>query len=85
MLMDNRIVELVAAQVSYLVVESVRGADGFGITVSYWLNLEFIALGDLIRWLQHFSSRQTIDQPLALGGVYIRLVRLGSESAWCIW
>jgi heme-degrading monooxygenase HmoA len=32
----ERMVELAAQQPRYLGVESVRGADGFGITVSYW-------------------------------------------------
>jgi heme-degrading monooxygenase HmoA len=34
--MADRMVELAAQQPGYLGVESVRGADGFGITVSYW-------------------------------------------------
>ena len=32
----DRMVELAAQQTGYLGVESVRGADGLGITVSYW-------------------------------------------------
>lgn len=32
----DRMVELAAQQPGYLGVESVRGADGLGITVSYW-------------------------------------------------
>jgi heme-degrading monooxygenase HmoA len=32
----ERMVELAAAQPGFLGVESARGADGFGITVSYW-------------------------------------------------
>ena len=34
--------ELAARQPGYLGVESVRGADGFGITVSYWESQEAI-------------------------------------------
>lgn len=34
--MAERMVEMAAAQPGFLGVESVRGADGFGITVSYW-------------------------------------------------
>ncbi len=34
--MGARMGELAAQQPGYLGVESVRGADGFGITVSYW-------------------------------------------------
>jgi len=41
--MAERMVELAAAQPGYLGVESVRDADGFGITVSYWTSLEAIS------------------------------------------
>lgn len=34
--MSARMAELVAEQPGFLGVESARGADGFGITVSYW-------------------------------------------------
>lgn len=34
--MAERMAELAARQPGYLGVESTRGADGFGITVSYW-------------------------------------------------
>ena len=40
--MAERMVELAAQQPGYLGVESVRGADGFGITVSYWVSEEAI-------------------------------------------
>lgn len=35
-LMADRMVELAAQQPGFLGVESARGADGLGITVSYW-------------------------------------------------
>lgn len=38
--MADRMVELAAAQPGFLGVESVRDADGHGITVSYWDSLE---------------------------------------------
>jgi heme-degrading monooxygenase HmoA len=41
--MAERMIELAAAQHGFLGVESVRGADGFGITVSYWAAEEDIA------------------------------------------
>ena len=41
--MAERMVELARAQPGFLGVESVRGADGFGITVSYWASAEAIA------------------------------------------
>ena len=44
----DRMVELAAQQPGFLGVESARGADGFGITVSYWSSLESIA-----EWRRH--------------------------------
>lgn len=41
--MAERMVELAVQQPGFLGVESVRGGDGFGITVSYWTTLEAIA------------------------------------------
>lgn len=38
----DRMMELAAQQAGYLGVESVRGPDGFGITVSYWRDEESI-------------------------------------------
>ncbi len=39
----ERMLDLAARQPGFLGVESVRGADGFGITVSYWTSAEAIA------------------------------------------
>jgi heme-degrading monooxygenase HmoA len=41
--MSERMVDLAARQPGFLGVESVRGSDGFGITVSYWASAEAIA------------------------------------------
>ena len=41
--MAERMVELAARQPGYLGVESVRGSDGAGITVSYWESTQAIA------------------------------------------
>ena len=41
--MAERMVELASQQSGFLGVESVRGTDGFGITVSYWTSEEAIA------------------------------------------
>jgi heme-degrading monooxygenase HmoA len=41
--MAQRMVELAARQPGFLGVESARGADGFGLTVSYWSSEEAIA------------------------------------------
>jgi len=45
--MSRRMAELASQQEGYLGVESVRRADGFGITVSYWTNRDAVA-----RWRQ---------------------------------
>jgi len=50
--MGARMVELAARQPGFLGVESVRGADGLGITVSYWTSLEAIAA-----WRAHSEHR----------------------------
>lgn len=39
----EHMLELASEQPGYLGAESVRGADGFGITVSYWSSLEALA------------------------------------------
>ena len=46
--MATKMLELAAQQDGYLGVESVRGADGFGITNSFWDSLENIA-----KWRNH--------------------------------
>lgn len=65
----DRMVDLAARQPGFLGVESVRGADGFGITVSYWASLEAIAawkantehrvaqIAGRRQWYQHFQVR----------------------------
>ncbi len=50
--MAQRMVELAAQQPGFLGVESARGADGFGITVSYWRSPE-----DIAGWRQHAEHR----------------------------
>ena len=67
--MADRMVELAAQQPGFLGVESTRGADGLGITVSYWASLEAIAAWTAHaehrvaqttgrqKWYQHFETR----------------------------
>lgn len=50
--MAERMVALAAEQPGFLGVENARGADGFGITVSYWASLEAIAA-----WKAHAEHR----------------------------
>jgi heme-degrading monooxygenase HmoA len=40
--MSERMVELAAAQPGFVGIESARGSDGMGLTVSYWESLEAI-------------------------------------------
>lgn len=65
----DRMVELAANQPGFLGVESTRGADGLGITVSYWASLEAIAAWKAnsehrvaqatgyLQWYEHFEAR----------------------------
>ena len=64
-----RMVDLAASQPGFLGIESVRGGDGFGITVSYWssedailawkANAEHLAAQDVgrQRWYAHYELR----------------------------
>ena len=67
--MAERMAQLATEQPGYLGMESTRGADGFGITVSYWASTEAIAqwkahaehlvaqqLGES-RWYSHYEMR----------------------------
>jgi heme-degrading monooxygenase HmoA len=54
--MAQRMVELAAEQPGFLGVESVRRADGFGITVSYWASEE--AIQNWKRNLEHAKAQE---------------------------
>jgi heme-degrading monooxygenase HmoA len=49
----TRMVELASAMPGYLGVESARGADGVGITVSYWANE-----ADIANWKRHMEHQE---------------------------
>jgi heme-degrading monooxygenase HmoA len=51
----DRMVELAQQQPGFLGVESVRGEDGFGITVSYWESEE--AIRNWKRHAEHTAAR----------------------------
>ena len=67
--MADRMLELASRQPGFLGMESTRGADGFGITVSYWSSLESIAAWKAhgehriaqstgrSKWYSHFETR----------------------------
>ncbi|HTA64358.1 MAG TPA: antibiotic biosynthesis monooxygenase [Xanthomonadaceae bacterium] len=66
---SNRMIELAAQQPGFLGVETTRGVDGFGITVSYWESEEAIAAWKRdaehtevrkhgrLEWYEHFEIR----------------------------
>lgn len=75
--MAERMIELACQQPGFLGVESARGADGLGITVSYWTSEEAIA-----NWRQH--AEHQIAQSLGRREWYaryeLRVARV--ERAW---
>lgn len=54
-------VELAAGQRGFLGIESARGADGFGITVSYWDSMESI-----LSWRAQVEHRAAQERGKAL-------------------
>ena len=55
--MAERMVEMASKQPGFLGVESVRGADGFGITVSYWESEEAIVAWKAVT--EHKAAQET--------------------------
>jgi heme-degrading monooxygenase HmoA len=53
----DRMVELAAQQPGFLGVETVRGEDGFGITVSYWATED-----DIRNWKRHAEHAAARDR-----------------------
>jgi heme-degrading monooxygenase HmoA len=74
--MADRMAELAAQQPGYLGIESARGVDGVGITVSYWESLEAIR-----QWRENAEHR--IAQRLGKEKWYewfrLRIARVESE------
>jgi len=75
--MSERMVELACRQPGFLGVESVRDAEGFGITVSYWRDEASIAA-----WKAH--AEHTVAQRLGrerwYGAFRLRVCRVERES-----
>ena len=71
--MADRMVALAAQQPGFLGVESVRGADAVGITVSYWASEEAIA-----GWRQHAEHSQAREQGRShwYAGFQVRVARV---------
>jgi heme-degrading monooxygenase HmoA len=53
----QRMVELAERMPGYLGIESTRGADGFGITVSYWASE-----ADIANWRDHLQHKAVQEQ-----------------------
>jgi heme-degrading monooxygenase HmoA len=71
--MAERMVELAWEQPGFLGIESVRGGDGFGISVSYWSSLQAIA-----DWQAHAEHKvaQETGQGVWYSGYEIRIARV---------
>lgn len=78
-LMAERMAALAAAQPGYLGAESARGADGFGITVSYWSDEAAIAAWKAAaehRLAQHFGRTDWYD------AFTLRVAKVERQRAW---
>ena len=76
--MSARMMELAQQQPGFLGIESARGADGVGITVSYWSDLESIA-----NWKAHAEHRvaQQRGRNEWYGGYTTRIARVERDYA----
>lgn len=75
--MAERMVELASAQPGFLGAESVRGADGFGITVSYWESEVAIRA-----WREQAEHRIAQESGRTLWYEYYELRVARVERAW---
>ena len=74
--MAERMVELASKQPGFLGVESVRGADGFGITVSYWASEQAI-----VAWkgVAEHKAAQEAGQRVWYADYQIRVAKVERE------
>jgi heme-degrading monooxygenase HmoA len=70
---SDRMVELAAQQPGFLGIESARGADGFGITISYWESEE--AIGNWKANMEHRAA-QDAGKSTWYAGYSIRIARV---------
>lgn len=75
----QRMVELAARQPGYLGVESVRGEDGIGITVSYWTSEEAIRA-----WRAHAEHAETREHGRNhwYEAYELRVAKVGRAYGW---
>ena len=76
--MAERMVELARTQPGFLGIESVRGGDGFGITVSYWTSE-----ADIAAWKAHAEHQvaQQTGKRLWYGSYQLRVAKV--ERDYC--
>jgi heme-degrading monooxygenase HmoA len=74
----DRMVELASMRPGFLGVESARGDDGVGITISYWTSLEAIR-----SWREHFEHRvaQELGREKWYQWYQLRIAALKGRSA----
>ncbi len=74
--MAERMVELAAQQPGFLGIESARGDDGVGITVSYWASLDAIRA-----WREHAEHRvaQALGRAKWYAEFRLRICRVENE------
>lgn len=77
--MADQMAALAAQQPGYLGVESARGADGLGITVSYWQTLD-----DIAAWRRHAEHRVAREQGRAdwYAGYSVRIAKVERAYEW---
>jgi heme-degrading monooxygenase HmoA len=75
----ERMAALAAAQPGFLGVESARGADGLGITVSYWDSLDAVRL-----WGEHVEHRlvQQLGRARWYEAFRLRVCRVEAERVF---
>jgi heme-degrading monooxygenase HmoA len=75
--MAERMVDLAKTQPGFLGVESVRDAEGFGITVSYWKDE-----GSIAAWKAHaeHAVAQRLGRDQWYGAFRLRVCRVERES-----
>jgi len=77
--MAERMVELAARQPGFLGVESARGPDGVGITISYWDSLAAVRA-----WKEHAAHRvaQQLGRAKWYAAFRLRVCRVERDSAF---
>lgn len=77
--MADRMAALAAEQPGYLGVESSRGEDGLGITVSYWRSTE-----DIAAWRRHAEHKIARDTGRSdwYAGYTLRIAQVERAYAW---